>query len=33
MWHLIGIDEDGARHRCNVARTKEEAEKLTGWFY
>lgn len=28
MWYLIGIDEDGTRHRCNVARTKEEAEQL-----
>lgn len=28
MWHLIGIDEDGTRHRCKVAKTKEEAEKM-----
>ena len=28
MWHLIGIDEDGTCHRCKVAKTKEEAEKV-----
>lgn len=28
MWHLIGIDEDGKRHRCNVAKTKEETDRL-----
>jgi hypothetical protein len=28
MWHLIGIDEDGTRHRCNVAKSKEEADML-----
>jgi hypothetical protein len=28
MWHLIGIDEDGARHHWNEAETKEEASAL-----
>lgn len=28
MWHLIGIDKDGARHHWNEAKTKEEAEIL-----
>ena len=27
MWNLIGIDEDGERHRCRNCKTKEEAEK------
>jgi hypothetical protein len=28
MWHIIGIDEDGARHHWNEAETKEQAEEL-----
>jgi hypothetical protein len=27
MWHLIGIDEDGARHHCRACKTEEEANK------
>jgi hypothetical protein len=28
MWHLIGIDDDGARHHFNQCKTEEEAQAL-----
>jgi hypothetical protein len=28
MWHLIGIDDDGARHHFNQCKTEEEAKAL-----
>lgn len=28
MWHLIGVDGDGTRHRCNQCRTEEEAKTM-----
>lgn len=28
MWHLIGIDKDGARHHWNECATKQEADIL-----